>query len=242
MENINLGMRISELLKMRPGLKSGTNLMDIFEDNLLLWNDLNNPKKIDLNTIDTEKWRHSYRFKEKAELPLLETVYYYFISGPQLQSIRIEGELITGKEIDALPQNRDKLLLHVLELWGKPDYVYGAEYLNSRTKAHEHYMLEFVWLAGDVYIDLKCPVVVHDYAKTVPLLTRVWGRILGVGMPVRISISNESRVYNPQRPQYDYGWSKSVTTKETEVLLESIGYHKLLEQSLRARADLLKKI
>ncbi|KKR95607.1 MAG: hypothetical protein UU48_C0047G0002 [Candidatus Uhrbacteria bacterium GW2011_GWF2_41_16] len=164
---------------------------------------------------------------------MLETVHYFF--APRLRSIELEGFVITRKEIKEYPENRDKLIGHVIQRWGKPDKVFVGEHIDSNNGAHNYYRIELEWYRGDVFMEMHCPVAVYEYGKTISLLGKLYWRILGYGIPVSLVITDDpgTKVFYPKPSSYSF--YKRVGAEEAERLLKSIKYYEILGQSLKTQ-------
>ncbi|OGR50678.1 MAG: hypothetical protein A2049_10695 [Elusimicrobia bacterium GWA2_62_23] len=260
-ENVYLGMPMSELLEVRHRLESGTDLLRPPDDQGMigaLLNDPNDPQKIDIVAVkaieanwpdSSHKWPvYGYSFKEKTGIPLLETIYYHF-PDQLLNSIWLGGYINTRKEIKKYPQNRDKLLVYLMQRWGKPDKVLVGEEVNYETGAHECYAIELKWDKRDVSIYTKFPVDAGACVKDLPLVRRLFWRILA-NIQVGLLIKQKEKpilgviLANPKQKVAHspfYKGYKPVRPEETERLLKSIKYYEILEKSLKTRVSNLER-
>ena len=246
MENVYPGMPMTELLKARPRLESGTDWLQVVDKQGIIstWlNDPNDPRKIDINAIKnieatwpafSYKWpNYGHHFKEKAEIPLLEITDYFFSEQPRLLFLEIKGFTGTRKEIKEFSRNRDKLIEQLIQKWGKPKKVLIGEYRLSGA----YYAIGLEWEKGDVFMEMQCPLVVEEYVKSISLFQKLLGKLLGIdGVQTRLLITDDSRIKWRQQDLYSYpSYFKPVGAEEMERLLKSIKYYEILEQSLKTQ-------
>jgi len=242
LENVHLGMPIKELIATRKNIKSGTTFNYCFNFGRLpfckWYKDPNDPKRLDI-TLHEFPGFNSHLFKENYDFLFFDTV-WFSCSSRDFDVLIIDGGINTRKKRREYPKKRDEFILYAIKKWGRPDQLLVGDEKFSGTGRHDYYSITMNWRKGGTIIHAEFPLAVEEYFKSLSMTEKSLNALRNIAdnyPEVRIKI--EPSKFTPGTFPYIYMPRRIVNKEETDKLLKSIGFDKLLKRAMAAAPSIM---
>lgn len=246
MENIHLGMPITELIAIRKNIKSGTTFDSCTSEGPIYckwYRDPNDPKHL-------TPYRSRYQLKENYDYLFFDTAGFSF-STQNLIYVAVGGGINTKEKRKGYAKNRDEFILYAVRKWGNPDLISISDDNFTMKGKHDYYVITMYWTRGVHIIRARFPLAVEEYFNSLTLSERflnTLGEIIGINNypSVRVDITwntafDTSRFIHAgqiltekeaERMPQSYMPLGVINKKEAEKLLKSIGFEELVMRAM----------